>query len=582
MYRKSWTLFALVTLLCAGISTAHAQQKLDPQVKSQQFICPSSNGVCTDINSPQYEELVGGYTGHDEPAILFYSNRPGAGNNLTTILTLPTDPPTPPQQDGTGGTFSFQLHPAFWFGMVLCDSQSSPNFTNVCNPDTDANIFENPDPNSPRFVGHHPGSAVLELQFYPPGGLNTCSDPALWCVAMTIDSLSVQDLTNKRNNLNCRQRVGLEPVNFAFLTTNGVSQSPADPLNPDVNTKFGVFPGTTFQMNPGDKVRVIIRDTPSGLQAIVQDLTQGTTGSMTASVKNGFAQVNFVPDPDPAHPSVTCTSTPYAFHPMYATSSERTRATWAAHTINNSFSDEIGHYELCPAVNREGGRCIVASADDPGGPDSDNANECFSGGFLALFGLQPIGACINNESDFDSADYKLKWAGTGPAATDAQLHASPIRFTSPRFHQTDKDANDADDHHGELHDFSRVAFETDMPINERVSNPACTLATGNGCTNPPAGAQFYPIYSTFRAHRHDDDDDGTCSWQLGGPNIPGTENNFGGTSTSEYGGGFPLLVILPIDATHPNGNSTTLVADFRTIHRNPCRHHDDDDHGDDD
>src|SRR5215831_6637446 len=571
MFRKSGrTFLRIFSLLCAVgiISAAHAQQQLDPKVKAGLFLCPSNSGFCVDIGN-QEQEAVGYYTGHDEPAILFYSDRPGAGNNLTTVLTIPTDPPTPPRQDGTGGTFSFQLHPAFWFGMVLCDSQSSPNFTNICNPDTDANIFEDPDPNSNRFVGHHPGSAVLELQFYPPGGLNTCSSPTLWCVAMTIDSLNIQDLTNLANNVDCQRRVGLEPVNFAFLTTTGASQSAADPLNPDRAHKFGVFPGTTFQMNPGDRVEVIIRDTPAGLQAIVHDLTQGTTGSMTASITNGFAQVNFVPDPDPAHPSVTCTSTPYAFHPMYATSSERTRATWAAHTINNSFSDEIGHYELCPVV--QNGRCLAASADDPGGVDADSLRGCVSAAVLAARGLQPIGACRGQDTDFDGADYKFKWPGTGPAATDAEFHPSPIRFTSPRFHQTDRDANDADDQHGELHDFSRVAFETDLPIIQSASNPACDILTGNGCTNPPAGAQFYPIYSTFRAHGHDEDDEGACSWQLGGPNIPGTISNFGGSSTSEYGGGFPLLVILPIDATHPNGSSTTIVADFRTIHRNLCR-----------
>src|SRR5215471_15840398 len=302
MYRKSRTFLKLFSLLCAVgmISTAHAQQQLDPKVKAKLFLCPSDDGFCVDIGN-QEQEAVGYYTGHDEPAILFYSDRPGAGNNLTTVLTIPTDPPTPPRQDGTGGTFSFQLHPAFWFGMVLCDSQSSPNFTNICNPNTDANIFEDPNPNSNRFVGHHPGSAVMELQFYPPGGFNTCSDPTLWCVAMTIDSFNFQDLTNTPNNADCQNKVGLEPVNFAFLTTNGVSQTAADPLNPAIQNT--VIPGTTFQMSPGDKVQVILRDTPAGLQAIVHDLNQGTTGSMTASIKNGFAQVNFVPDPDPNHPS---------------------------------------------------------------------------------------------------------------------------------------------------------------------------------------------------------------------------------------------------------------------------------------
>jgi hypothetical protein len=42
-------------------------------------------------------------------------------------LTLPTDPPKLPRQDGSGGTFNFQLHPAFWFGMAMCDDQSAPN-----------------------------------------------------------------------------------------------------------------------------------------------------------------------------------------------------------------------------------------------------------------------------------------------------------------------------------------------------------------------------------------------------------------------------------------------------------------------
>lgn len=573
MLNQRWISLSLFVLFCTTLINAADHRQLDPQIKQEFFNCPNNTGFCTDIQRT-YQETLEHYTGHDEPAILFYSNRPGAGNNLSTRLTIPTDPPTPPMQDGTGGTFNFQLHPAFWFGMVLCDTQSSPNFTHVCIPNTDDNIFEDPDPNSPRFVGHHPGSAVMELQFYPPGGLNTCSDPALWCVAMTIDSFNFQDLTNTRNNRDCRRRplTGLEPVNFAFLTTTGVAQAPGDPLNTDFNNKFGVFPGTTFQMNPGDRVEVTIQDTPEGLRTVVHDLTTGVTGSMTASIANGFAQVNFAPDPDPKHPSVTCTSTPYAFHPMYSTSSERTRATWAAHTINNSFSDEIGHFELCNAVDTEGGNCIAPSADDPAGPDfDDQIGGCFSAAFVAQFGLVPIGSCINGEFDFDSADYKLRWPGTGSAATDALTKPSPIRFTAPRFHeQKDADGNDADDQHSK-HDFARVAFETDLPINEFLSNPTCDFVTGSNCTNPPAGAQFYPIYSTFRGEAS-----GGCSWQLGGPNIPGTDNNFGGTSTAEYGGPVHILAILPIDKDHPNGSSILISPDLRQVVENPCHSGNDD------
>src|SRR5438477_10248789 len=71
---------------------------------------------------------------------------------------------------------------------------------------------------------------------------------------------------------------------------------------------------------------------------------------MTASVANGFAQVNYEPT------AATCTETPYAFHPMYATSSEHTRAPCAAHSYNVAFSDEIGHWEFCNHANLKGVR----------------------------------------------------------------------------------------------------------------------------------------------------------------------------------------------------------------------------------
>jgi hypothetical protein len=124
-----------------------------------------------------------------------------------------------------------------------------------------------------------------------------------------------------------------------------------------------------------------------------------------------------------------------------------------------------------------------------------------------------------------------------------------------------------------MHDFSRVAFETDTPINEFLSNPNCNAFTGAGCTNPPAGAQFYPIYSTTRRHVDGDrDDEGICSWQLGGPDIPHTENNFGGTATSEYGGELFVLYPGPADVTHPRGTTITEVNDFRRVlPNNPCR-----------
>src|SRR4029079_9060408 len=83
----------------------------------------------------------GQYTGHDEPSLLFYSDQPGAGNNLQYRLVVPRDPPVLPKQNGEAGTFNFQDRIAFWLGMDLCDNQSAPEFTHApCTPNSDSNI----------------------------------------------------------------------------------------------------------------------------------------------------------------------------------------------------------------------------------------------------------------------------------------------------------------------------------------------------------------------------------------------------------------------------------------------------------
>jgi hypothetical protein len=116
---------------------------------------------------------ISGYIGHDESATLFYSNKPGSGNNVTYQMVLPKDPPTRPRQNGSGGTDSFQLHPTFWLGMVTCDDQGSPNpdgtaltghATIPCKPDSNSNIFASTNPSSPRYFGLGPGQAYEEMQ----------------------------------------------------------------------------------------------------------------------------------------------------------------------------------------------------------------------------------------------------------------------------------------------------------------------------------------------------------------------------------------------------------------------------------
>ena len=78
--------------------------------------------------------------------------------------------------------------------MALCDNQSAPEFTHApCAPDSDANIFDGTNPRRPDYIGKHPGTAFLELQFYPPGWVpwppGVSCDATKWCAAMAIFSL---------------------------------------------------------------------------------------------------------------------------------------------------------------------------------------------------------------------------------------------------------------------------------------------------------------------------------------------------------------------------------------------------------
>jgi hypothetical protein len=475
---------------------------------------------CAEVANAQAAFGNYDYVGHEEPMVTFYSNQPGSGNRYQALLQLPKDPPTPANTAGTGGTFNFMLHPAFWFSMELCDTQSSPEFTNVCNPDTDANIFTDANPASPKYIGRHPGTAFMEMQFYPPGfanwsqGGNSC-DPVQWCAALNVDSLSIDMNNGVNNNAACLGSVGVEPVNFAFITHNGHAQAPPSPLQFTAAT-FTPNAQRDLFMNSGDVIAVNMSDSPGGLRIVLNDLTTGQSGSMTAGRANGFQQVNFQPN------ATTCTGTPYDFHPMYSTSSELTDVPWGPIFGNIAFSDEIGHFEYCQQVDTGTGNCTVAGGPDAGAaPDVDD-NFCFAASQLPP-GSQNVSGCQGQDDDFDGPEYQPNWPGTLVNAQHDQLvHAQPIRFTTPT-------------HAGVP--FDRAAINTDLPLTERKTNPPCDTTTGQGCVNPAAGDQFYPFYTT-----HDVTGSSVCFWQLGGAHIPGTTNTFGGTSTTDYGPLTPFVI----------------------------------------
>lgn len=517
----------------------------------------------TGILCAEQRENPGGswyYVGHDEPAVLFYSNEPGSGYNQVYRLRLPKDPPLLPKQDGTGGTWNFQLHPAFWFGMAVCDDQGDPNpggspnaGPNIpCKPDSDSNIFNNPDPNAPDYIGRHPGTAFMEMQFYPPGWLfgNSLTQ---WTAALNIDTFDDNANTGQDNNAACVAAVGTEYVNFAFIQTDG---KPFPPGSPSPLGPFVSINANTLFMNPGDDLVVRLADTEHGLKITVQDLTTGQTGFMVASAANGFASVRW--DPNGTNCDFATHNIPHDFHPTYATSSERTRVPGAAHSYNIVFSDEIGHFEYCGATldNQVPGPCTTDPASDPPGAADDDLT-CYPPAFLASLGLIPIGGCVDADEDFDGVPYRNNtWPGSfRNPFLDAQFHAQPIIFSSPLFR----------DRWGHEENFSRIAFETDLPRIEFDTNPPCQRhlsnpsdpSPGAGCVNPPVGAAFYPIYST-RLDLHG------CQWQFGGPFIPGTLFNFGGNSQEEYGS---LLALF-----YPSPNGTRYIyEDFRQVLPfNPC------------
>jgi hypothetical protein len=518
--------------------------------------CADNAVICTEVS--ESVGYSGAYTGHDEPSLLFYSSRAGTGSSQLYQLTLPTEPPTPPTQSGTGGTFNFQLHPAFWFGMAMCDDQSAPNpggspvGPNVpCVPGSDSNIYNSSDPSSPQYIGHHPGTAFMEMQFYPPGwvpfqypGGVSCS-ATQWCAALNIDSLSENENTGATLNSTCQKLVGEEYVNFAFITTDGTPQAPPSPVNSTAAT-FTPDPSRDLFMNGGDRLTVDLHDSAQGLVVVIHDLTTGTSGMMTASAANGFGAVQWAPT------GKSCTNVPYDFHPMYSTSSENTRVPWAAHSYNIAFSDEIGHFELCDKVATGSGKCAQPSSTDADAKNVDVDDDfCLP---AALTTLVAVSGCADSDVDFDGASYQATWPGTiANASRDASLHPSPILFTSPLSGGSN---------------YERVAFEANMPRIETNTNPPCQRhvsnpadpSPGSGCVNPPAGAAFYPIYSTGSTST------GSCIWQFGGPLIPGTTNTFGGDSASEFG------TTLEASAYAGLGDQPQLIYEnFRHIlSNNPC------------
>jgi len=264
---------------------------------------------------------------------------------------------------------------------------------------------------------------------------------------------------------------------------------------------------------------------------------------MTASAANGFGQVQYDPT------GTSCNNIPYDFHPMYSTSSELTRVPWAAHSYNIAFSDEIGHGQACNGPNpiTPGANCPAGNTEYDGEPTDANDTGCFPASSSTL--IQTNG-CFEGSgvTGFDSIPYQTVWPDGNTA-----LHPTSLQFTSPLT--------------GDGHQYSRSAFETDLP---RIEIPGiggaggtCDRTTGSGCTLIPTTddnqpANFYPFYSIHQGEFG-------CTWLLGNDVPRMTTNDFG--KNNQYGNLLPLNYL----AFGGGGATLTRINDFRQIMSNPCR-----------
>lgn len=460
------------------------------------------------------------YVGHDEPSVKFYSNLTGAGYRQQYNITIPTEP---------AGAFSksngydFELRPAFWFGVAMCDTQSYPEQRKTCTPDSDTNIVD------PTKTTAAPGVAFEELQFYPPGWIRQFAgfscDPTKWCVALNIDSLSEDPIAGTTLNAGCQNQIlgGIEYVNFAFLTLDDVPLGPPNPLQFDPSTSGNPQlngGADTFFLNPGDKATVKLYDTTAGLVTAVHDLNTGQTGLMTASASNGFGHILYDAS------GTSCTMQHYGFHPMYATSSPQTRVLWAAHSYNVAFSDEIGHFDFCTAIDPNSPEASCSGKEgiptDQEPADGDD-NFCFPS--VSAMKYHVTGCVDSNAPGFDGASYQHYWPN------GSATNPTTVEFSSPLTSQDGTHYNSK---------FPRYSFETDLPRIEAADlGGTCQRILslpnpGSGCTNPPmtdegVPATFYPFFSTIVPSGSTTG----CAWGIG-ETLPNTINNFGGSS-AEFG-----------------------------------------------
>ncbi len=494
---------------------------------------------CTDIrgfhgvnNSNTWDGRFydnGAYIGHDEPDMTFLSSKAGSGNDVTWTETLPKDPSAAPTISKPGSDVShwFELSVAPWFSMAMCDPNSYPQ--SACTPKSDGNAPRcAPGIGSGCDNGGYPGggSAFMEMQFYPPGfapfaDAISC-DNSHWCAALNIDSLECT-LGFANCNTKCE-----EPVNFAYIQTDGV---PAGPPSSQLTSLRTFTPNShTLLMNPGDQITVQMLDAPvpghsgsSAFKVLIKDLTTGQSGFMQASGANGFQNTSID----------NCSGKPFNFQPEYNTAARNNITPWAALQTNISTQFETGHFEGCTSVTDQSpitftdsisdifwNRChgpyeSSTTPDTAAGTTEPSDAPCYPAGDThGALNTAPdtITGCIdavtqNGDLDFDGSPYWPEWpTGATPTETfpGSFVQAPPTTADNSQY--------------------SQFFIQTDLALSEST----CSGTTTTGCSVPPPNAPggFYPYWSRVKSG-------GTCTIEFGNVSSGSGVDNLG--KFAQYG-----------------------------------------------
>jgi hypothetical protein len=492
---SGYTPAATGELDCNGFSPAQKPLKL--------MDCTDIRGILGETNANTWGGRFydnGHYIGHDEPDTSFLSSAPGSGNNVSWTLSLGKDPKAAPTDAKPGKDVSdwFELSPAPWFSMALCDPNSYPQ--TACTPESDSNAPTCFGPNCTT-ANSGGGSAFMEMQFYPPGippfADSVSCDDTHWCAALTIDSAECT-AGFASCNTNCE-----EPLNFAFIQKNGVPTGPPGPADSNLST---LVPNKqTLLMNPGDRISFHMSDAPArgggdAFEVVMDDLTTHQVGFMQASAANGFETTSMA----------DCSGTPFNFQPEFNTAKAGNINSWGADQVDISTEFETGHWEPCTSLSDEispnpldpndtGGMFNECAGpyENAGPPDSTTPELgdalCYQGGDThpgydgpgtstapdRLTGCQD-NLFQNGDLDFDGTPYWTEWP-TG---------LTPNRYPSSFLELFPTTSG---------REYSQFFFQTDVALSEStcqgntIGSPG---GTATGCTVPPQGpGGFYPYWS---------------------------------------------------------------------------------------